>query len=301
MSDERGIRVRVIASTQAALFLTPSLVGIAGRGVLIRTEGDGLWTLEVWLPARRWVPSAARRLGALCHRLSRYFADPLPPALDWEDQVRPQRLPKGEIRFFRPFPATEHIWVTPSQERMRNAQRAVRSGCDQWGPLVLDIGRARGTGIHPATRICLRLLEAVAAEEIPIRALDVGTGTGILALAAARMGVPKVLAIDVNPQAVRVTRGNVHRNALVNCIKVRCRDVAQEGGRYPLVLANLSAKVILRKWRALIHSVAPGGWLILGGMWWRRLDEVLEEFRPPFEVVLKEREAWWGGALLKRE
>jgi ribosomal protein L11 methyltransferase len=202
-------------------------------------------------------------------------------------------MPKGEKRFFRPFQATDRLWTAPPR-----AKAVLASG---QALLELEVGKARGTGIHPATRSCLRLLQDLLSQHLPERALDVGTGSGILALAAARQGVQRVLALDVDPHAVEMARGNVRRNGLREVIKARCRDVRAEGGRYPLVMANLSHKETSRRASAILHCVAPEGWLILGGIWWRFADRALKRFAPPLRVVRREQEAWWVSFLLHRD
>ena len=269
------------------------MVKMAGHGVRIREAGAGLWDLEVWVAAERWSDRGLARIRDACERLSRPFSDPAPPSLQWDTQDLAGRIPKGEKRFFRPFLATDRLWVAPPGAKVPLAPGQAL--------LELEAGKPRTTGIHPATRGCLRLLQDLTSEPVPEAALDVGTGSSILALDAARMGVGRVLALDVDPHAVEIARGNVRRNGFRGVIKVRCQDVAREGGRYPLVMANLSHKLAAKRADALLRCVAPGGWLILGGIWWRWADRTLEKLAPPLRVVRQEREAWWVAFLLRRD
>jgi len=203
---QSGLLVRVHASAQAASFLTQTLVSAFGRGVQIH-RGEGLlWRLEIWLPESSWTPRVARRLDAVCEGLAPYFSDPQPPSVEIQPHVHHGSVPKGEKRFFRTFRATENMMILPWGEKP-SAEKSRQN-------LVMEIGKARGTGLHPTTRSCLRLLEAHLTSHGPSLALDVGTGTGILALAAASMGVPRVFAIDVDSHSVNVARRNVRHNRL---------------------------------------------------------------------------------------
>ncbi len=286
------MKVRVVASTQACLFLTPMLVSLARQGVKVREAGPGLWSVEAWVHAERWCPREIRSLRAACVRLSRYFSDPLPPALEWAPEEIQGRLGRGERRFFRPFQATELLWVAPRGWKLEPTGRQHL--------IEMEVKGARGTGIHPGTRGCLRLLHAVLEEEVPRLALDAGTGTGILAIAAAKLGVERVEALDTDPHAVAVARKNVSLNGLRGRIKVRCLDVAREGGRYPLVLAHLPLKAVNKRSKALIRCVSPGGWLILGGIWRRRAPETVASLAPCLTLLRETREAWWTSLLFRR-
>jgi ribosomal protein L11 methyltransferase len=131
--------------------------------------------------------------------------------------------------------------------------------------LELDPGMAFGTGLHPTTSMCLRLLE----ERVQpgMRALDVGTGSGILALAAAKLGAASVLALDVSSVAVEAAQANVRANGLAEHISVRLGSIEEASGeRYDLVVANIIARVIAELAPALVGALAPGGLLIASGI-----------------------------------
>jgi len=287
------VEVSVKASAQAALFLTPLFHSLTGKGVQILDADEGMWDLIGWVPARRWTPRARRRILHWIRLLSRHFSYPQPPSLSERMDEPPPRIPKGERRFFRAFAATDRIWVSPQGRRRPPTPPDTVL-------LTLDVGQARGSGLHPATRSCLRLLQQLLEKERPERALDVGTGTGILALAAAKLGVPKVTAVDSDPHSVRIARRNVRTNGLVGRVRVQRRDIAQEGGRYPLVMANLPLKSLFRRTDALLHCLAPGGNLIVGGIWRKQEAKVRAHFSPPLQVVGRDQEVWWSALLLWR-
>ncbi len=136
--------------------------------------------------------------------------------------------------------------------------------------LILDAGLAFGSGEHGSTRGCLRALERVAGRR-PGRILDLGTGSGILALAAARLLHRPVLATDIDPRSVHVARQNAALNQLGRQVRVRLADgwrhlSVRASGPYDLVLANILARPLCLMARQLAPRVAPGGTAILSGI-----------------------------------
>ena len=136
--------------------------------------------------------------------------------------------------------------------------------------LTLDAGLAFGTGEHGSTRGCLVALETVARRR-PQRILDMGTGSGILAMAAARLLNRPVLATDIEPWAVRVGRENAELNGVAHLVTVRLADgwrdpFVRAHGRYDLVFANILARPLCLMARDLAGNLAPGGTAILAGL-----------------------------------
>ncbi|MGD0105265.1 MAG: 50S ribosomal protein L11 methyltransferase [Rhodopila sp.] len=136
--------------------------------------------------------------------------------------------------------------------------------------LTLDAGLAFGTGEHGSTRGCLVALEEVARRR-PRRILDLGTGSGILAMAAARLLNRPVLATDIEPWAVRVARENAALNGVARLVTVRLADgwrdpFVRAGGRYDLVFGNILARPLCLMARDLALHLAPGGTAILAGL-----------------------------------
>jgi len=135
--------------------------------------------------------------------------------------------------------------------------------------LVLDAAVAFGSGEHGSTRGCLRALEGVRGR--PRRIVDIGTGTGILAMAAARLFRRPVRATDIDPWSVRVTGGNAARNGLSRAVMARRQDGwrgawVRSGGPYDLVFANILARPLTRMAHQLARALAPGGTAILSGL-----------------------------------
>ena len=143
----------------------------------------------------------------------------------------------------------------------------------------LDPGMAFGTGLHPTTRGCLALMQRIG--PVPPRVLDVGSGSGILALATLRLGAGQVDCLDTDAEAVRATLANAEANGLGG------RVTATQGSLpatppvdpYPLVLANLVATVLVELASRLAAHLAPAGTLLASGIIEGRADEVMHAFR----------------------
>jgi ribosomal protein L11 methyltransferase len=136
--------------------------------------------------------------------------------------------------------------------------------------LEIDPGQAFGTGLHDTTRMCLRWLDEMAGETgagIPSSALDVGTGTGILAIAMARVGVPEVWALDDDPLATQAARLNVEINEVGERVRVLDGSLSRVAGRsFPMVMANLTGGALLGLRSPLCAIVAPGGRFVVSGI-----------------------------------
>jgi ribosomal protein L11 methyltransferase len=148
--------------------------------------------------------------------------------------------------------------------------------------IALDPGMAFGTGLHPTTRLCLAALEAVADETggglAGARVLDVGCGSGILSIAAARLGADSVLGLDTDPIAVEATTANARRNRLARRVRARLGSVPSGTGPYGVVLANLIAGLLVTLAPGLAAELAPGGILVASGIFRDREPEVRVAF-----------------------
>ena len=139
-------------------------------------------------------------------------------------------------------------------------------------PIALDPGLAFGTGTHPTTQLCLAAIERHLQPGTPL--IDLGTGSGILAIAAAKLGASPILAVDIDDEAVRVARENIAANGVADRIRVEQGSLAevlsgQFGAPQPagLVVANILAHVIVALLgQGLAQTVAPGGLLVVSGI-----------------------------------
>jgi ribosomal protein L11 methyltransferase len=142
--------------------------------------------------------------------------------------------------------------------------------------IFIPAGMAFGTGEHATTATCLRLLADIATK-LPagFTALDLGTGAGILAIAAKALGAGRVEAVDYDPVAVRIAKQNASANGF-RTIKISCRDVLKLTIRRPVdvVLANLFSDVLVAAAPRIAHAAKPGGWLIFSGVLRKQAHEV---------------------------
>ncbi len=140
--------------------------------------------------------------------------------------------------------------------------------------ITLDPGMAFGTGLHPTTRGCLEMLQQLSA--LPDTVLDVGIGSGILALAALRLGSERAVGIDTDPLAVEAAAANAERNGLADRLVVSVGTLAATPERtYPLILANLVAAVLVDLATPLAAHLAPGGSLLASGIIAPKADAVI--------------------------
>ena len=145
----------------------------------------------------------------------------------------------------------------------------------------LDPGLAFGTGTHPTTRLCLQTMESLVRTHSQV--LDVGTGSGILAIAASRLGAAHVTAIEIDPQAVDAARANVRLNHLSRRITVHAGSPDDETGPwqgkwYDLILSNVTARVNVRLAATLAGLVDPRGTVVASGILVVDMDSVAESF-----------------------
>lgn len=146
--------------------------------------------------------------------------------------------------------------------------------------LALDPGMAFGTGLHPTTRLCLAALEplAEAGRLDGARVLDVGCGSGILAIAALRLGAASALGVDTDPIAIEATLANARRNRLARQLRARIGGLPSAEGPFDVVLANLIAGVLVALAPLLGDELRPGGTLLASGIFIDRESEVRAAF-----------------------
>lgn len=205
---------------------------------------------------------------------------------NWNDSWR---------RFFSPQKVGRGLWITPPW--------VVPPLVPGRTVITIEPGMAFGTGTHPTTRSCLEFLEWVTTSlaEKDITALDVGTGSGILAIALAKMGVRKVLALDSDPLAVKAANANVRRNRVERAVRLSNSGLRRVYGSFTVVVANLIAETIIDLADALEKKVSPRGYLILSGILKPKAGEVLRHFSPcPFVLDRQTSRKEWSTLLLRK-
>jgi ribosomal protein L11 methyltransferase len=164
-------------------------------------------------------------------------------------------------RDVRAFAVGESLWVRPSWD----PTEAPGGRCE----LVIDPGMAFGVGSHETTFLCLELLERLLQAKPAARVLDVGTGSGILAIACAKLGARAVIAVDLDPVAVRVASDNVSANGVAGAVAVRAGDLLDAlapDDTFDIVVGNLFLPIVERLFRALGNHLAQDGRVVVSGL-----------------------------------
>ncbi|MGW8266710.1 MAG: 50S ribosomal protein L11 methyltransferase, partial [Longimicrobiales bacterium] len=209
------------------------------------------------------------------------------PQEDWETLWR---------RGLGPRRITDRLLVAPSWEVPEVGGGEIL--------IVLDPGMAFGTAEHATTRGCLRLLDTRVGEGD--RVADVGSGSGILAIASARLGAREVLAVEVDPLACEVAEENTAANGVRDRVKILAEEVGVTGtlpgSPYQGVVANIQRSVLLPLLTTFRDSLVDGGWLILSGILTEERDEVLDTTSRHGLALEEEDEEgeWWSGAFIRQ-
>lgn len=186
-------------------------------------------------------------------------------------------------QYYRPIPVGERLLVKPSWE----------STDPKWQDrlvIELDPGMAFGTGTHETTTMCLEILER--ADLVGRRVVDVGSGSGILAIAAARLGATHVEALDYDPVAVRVASENVKRNGVSRIVNVQESDLlAAVTGEYDIIVANIIARIIIAALPQVSDRLKEGGIFIASGIIREKADQVAAELAAYGFSLLERRDS----------
>jgi ribosomal protein L11 methyltransferase len=180
---------------------------------------------------------------------------------------------------FDPIPISDRLWIVPTWHEAPNAD-AIN--------IVLDPGLAFGTGSHPTTRLCLRWLEAHLTHHETV--LDYGCGSGILAIAAAKLGASRVWGVDLDPQAVLAARENAAANGVTADFFLP--DAAPDATADVLV-ANILTNPLKVLMPLLAARVRPGGRIALSGILAAQAEEVLTLYRAHFDMRLWAEDDGW--------
>ena len=180
---------------------------------------------------------------------------------------------------FDPIRVSDRLWIVPSWHIAPDPEAIV---------LVLDPGMAFGTGSHPTTSLCLEWLERTVSTDISI--LDYGCGSGILAIAAAKLGAKEVLGVDIDLQAVSAAKSN----AELNNVSARFEDSTREiKGQFDIVVANILSNPLKALAPAICAHVRPGGRLALSGILTEQSDDLIEAYSPYIPLSIADSRDGW--------
>ena len=186
------------------------------------------------------------------------------------ETVHEQDWAENWKRYYKPFRAGERIVVKPSWEPYEPFPEDL--------VIEMDPGMAFGTGTHETTYMCLQMLERYVRPGSAC--IDVGTGTGILAIAAAKLGAQDVLAIDLDEQAVAVAKENIRKNGMEQVVHAQAGDLLKDSvGKADVIVANIIADVICALCGPAKSHIRPGGAFICSGIIREREEDVLRALR----------------------
>ena len=175
------------------------------------------------------------------------------------DTINEEDWGKSWKAYFKPLRITELLVIKPTWERY--------DAIGDEKVIEMDPGLAFGTGHHASTHLALTLIDDIFHTDAkPERVLDVGTGTGILAMGCALFGAREVTAVDNDPDAVAAAQSNVAANNLDTIIRVGIDDVASLAGQYDVIIANITHDVLQLLAPDLVRLLVPGGRLVLAGI-----------------------------------
>jgi len=221
-------------------------------------------TVKIYLPEDQDTLEGRRRIEEVMYHLGRLYPIPEPIFR----QLKEEDWANAWKENYHPFRAGQRVWIRPSwldEEDEAQSDDIV---------LTLDPGMAFGTGLHPTTQLCLQALEQLVRPGMTV--LDVGTGSGILAILAAKLGAAQVVAVDTDELAVKTAVANASQNLVAGQITVQqgtLTTVRQQS--WDVVVVNILAAVIISMFKqdGLLEYIGESGHLILSGI----IDEQVEE------------------------
>ncbi len=226
-------------------------------------------------------------------------------ALDWSKaqfrEVADQDWERAWMDQYEPLQFGARTWIVPwNCELPGEAEQQVARAANDPGAMApaivrLDPGLAFGSGTHPTTALCLQWLDELASDGLlrEMRVLDFGCGSGILALAALKLGATAAVGVDNDPQALLATHDNAQRNEVDDRLAVYLPGDEPVATTYPIVVANILASALVALADTLAARVAPGGRLAMSGILAGQEDEVIARYAASFDDLRAERLDDW--------
>jgi len=281
MTAMEWLQVSVTVENETAEAVAEVLSRYASRGVVIEAGPDG-WNagpviVRAYLPADDQLRANKRSVEEALWHLGQIQPIPAPSfqsiaEADWAEAWKKQ---------LKVLHIGQRIVIRPSWLDYTPAPKEI--------VIQLDPGMAFGTGLHPTTQMCLMTLEELVRPGAQV--LDLGTGSGILAIAAAKLGAGRVLAVDNDPMAVKTARGNVATNEVQGTIDLINGSLTDVSGNYDLLVVNILAKVIVEMaQQGLTKLVRPGGKLIAAGIIAEQKPQVITALEQAGLALVEQRQ-----------
>jgi ribosomal protein L11 methyltransferase len=300
---EKWLKIEITAASELMDALGNFLEETGAQGVFSETlmppglndfpEPAAVEVIKAFFPADVRSEKRIYSIRKYLKSLEEIFPDTSPPVLsaevisdpDWAEQWK---------KYFKPIRVCKNIVVKPTWERYSPDSRDI--------VVEIDPGMAFGTGQHASTRMCMEAIEDIILKDRSIqewKALDLGCGTGILGITAAKMGARDVVCLDNDPKATEIATENAQVNQ--TDIRIFSQDALSFSEPRNLIIANLTAKLLLKIHGHLLKLLMPGGYLIISGIIDQDVPAIGEQFLAwPLEKynVLTEKE--WVCYVLKK-
>ena len=251
--------------------------GEAVSNFLIEQGAKGIEELDgdlKWERLKTYFPQDGKEKRVL-HALHRYLKSlkKISPEIP-NAQIKTASLPEqdwGENwkRFFKPVQVTSRFVVKPPWSKIRLKRGQI--------PIDITPGMAFGTGTHATTILCIQALEE-RLQKRGLSVLDVGTGSGILSIIAAKLGTREVWGVDIDGVAVENARENVEKNHVSDIVKIRKGSIGNLQKKFDVVVANIDLKSLRRMRKPLLHHLENQGFLILSGILEGEKDRLGQHF-----------------------
>ena len=204
--------------------------------------------------------------------------------------VKNQDWERVWMKDFHPMCFGENLWIIPSTTDLSTVEMLQKNSTNPTS-IILDPGLAFGTGTHPTTALCLEWLDQNPPKDLT--AVDYGCGSGILAVAAAKLGAKSIIATDIDPQALTATKENMRRNQITPD-KIPCylpEDCPQEA--VDIVLANILCGPLTELYPRLSAYVKPGGRIVISGLLATQKEDIIETYSAEFyDFKVKQLDDW---------
>ena len=279
----KWIEIKIDIPSENAEDVSVHLIDLGSNGVITQDKESDKTSLTACFPSEEALYKTAEiknhldNLGLKYDITSKDLKD-----TDWETNWK---------KFFKPEKVTDRIVVKPTWEDYESKGSEI--------VIEIDPKMAFGTGTHQTTKGCLKLIEEAVSRGNILSMLDVGTGSGILAIAAAKLGIPKTIAIDTDKEALKVANENISLNKVENYVRTAAITIDRIAVRFNLAAANITADEIVKLSSYLKDRIDKGDYLILSGI----LTSQKEAIRDSFKDLALEKElidGEWVSLLYKK-
>ncbi len=301
---EKWLKVEIRASAEMIDAISNFLDETGAQGVFSESlmppgaddfpETEGFEVINAFFPADVRSEKRIYTVRKYLKSLEEIFPEATAPSLETEIITDPDWGEQWK-KYFKPIRVCKNIVVKPTWERYAPESRDI--------VVEIDPGMAFGTGQHASTRMCMEAIEDIILKDRSItdwKVLDVGCGTGILGITAARMGAQDVVCVDNDPKATEIAAENAVINSVADRLRIVNEDALRVKEQRNLIIANLTAKLLLKMRTHLVRLLMPGGYMIISGIIEPDIPAMEEHFIvAPLELQDKRTEKEWVCYVLK--